>query len=996
MSLPIFGAQAAVSILNRVFTNSSPANAVFANQVTNATASLAAGANSTDVLSYTAFAKSFGTAYATQTPAALSTLMLSNMGLLPNAALQTALADYITAAGVANVGIVALQLSNILSAIPTTDVNYGAAARAWDAEVTSAFTYSSNTANTTQQSGDVVQPPANQGQTFTLTTGEDSGASFTGTSGNDSFNASVVLDGAGAAKDTLNAFDSLNGGAGTDTLSATINGGAVVAPFMTNIENVTVRLTSAGSGIDLTNASGVTNLTFNASSNAGGTNVVAAATGVSITNQKTDVTADKSTATTLALNFDAAGVVSTTAPTVVTLDLGKTTASKATTMNITTNNSNVKVDSTSADIATTVTVAATGANTLNLVDVAGTATSLSVTGAGTVDMSGTAFTKVATVTGADGGLKLDMTGNSATALSVTTGAGVDTLTATGANLTTLNSGAGNDVVTITSALGATSTVTLGDGDDSVTLNAAPTAGATIAGGAGKDTIGLTKADFGTVSAFSATNLAKISGFEVLSITDALANGATYDASKITDATGFTAAAGVVGAGAATVSNLAANATVTIAGANTATVESDTIVKGAASNAGATKWEAGDVVTITVAGTAVTYTVLAADVAADDTVLFTSIKAALDANATVAAAVSVAVTDKNTLTLTGKHPGTNFTLTAGITDKVGGTAGTDTLTVTETAPIAAGSLSATMKTDTAADVMTLVLNNNYTENNDATATVTNLTNTVTTANVETLNVTSSGKGSVTFTGLAGNKADGVNNTLALTNDQLVTLNVTGTQAFTFNTANSQTKLATIDASALTAGATISAAATTTATNAAITMKGSATAANTLTGSSNADTIIGGSKNDTITGGGKGDTLTGNGGNDKFVFAAGDSVIGTGTFDTITDFLANTYGQGANGAVTVAGATTDSTKINGDVLQIAKTGTGAGGILFSVLSNAADASTYLATNKAANTVVAALDSSTGALYIDNVGADGVADLYIKLTGVTSLDAAAFVLV
>jgi S-layer protein len=74
----------------------------------------------------------------------------------------------------------------------------------------------------------------------------------------------------------------------------------------------------------------------------------------------------------------------------------------------------------------------------------------------------------------------------------------------------------------------------------------------------------------------------------------------------------------------------------------------------------------------------------------------------------------------------------------------------------------------------------------------------------------------------------------------------------------------------------------------------------------------------------------------------------------------------------------------------------TGSGAGGIKVSVFSNAADATTYLANNKAANTAVAALDSTTGALYIDNVGADGVADLYVKLTGVTTIDAAAFVLV
>lgn len=265
------------------------------------------------------------------------------------------------------------------------------------------------------------------GSSFTLTTGEDSGTKFTGGAANDTFSAGVAQDGAGNLKNTLQNIDSLNGGDGVDTLEATLNDAAVVAPVLASIENVSVRLTNAAAGIDLTNATGVTNLKFNASTAAGGTNVLGSATGLSISNQKVDVTADKSTATTLALNFDKAGVVSTTAPTVVTLDLGKTAASKATTMNISVTDSNVKVDSTQADIATTVTVAATGANTLNLVDVAAVATSLSVTGTGSVDMSGTAFTKVATVTAADGGLKLDMTANTATALKVTTGAGADTL-----------------------------------------------------------------------------------------------------------------------------------------------------------------------------------------------------------------------------------------------------------------------------------------------------------------------------------------------------------------------------------------------------------------------------------------------------------------------------------------------------------------------------------------------------------------------------------------
>lgn len=244
------------------------------------------------------------------------------------------------------------------------------------------------------------------------------------------------------------------------------------------------------------------------------------------------------------------------------------------------------------------------------------------------------------------------------------------------------------------------------------------------------------------------------------------------------------------------------------------------------------------------------------------------------------------------------------------------------------------------------------------------------------------------------GAVGTVADGVNNTLALTADALTTLNVTGDQAFTFSTADTQTKLATIDASANTGGAVISAAATITATNAALTIKGSATASNSLTGSANADTIVGGAKADVITGGKGGDTLTGKGGNDKFMFAAGDSSIGTGKFDTITDFVANTKGAGVNGAVTAVGATgVAAADLTGDVLSFAKLATD-GKIIIDVLNSAADATTFLANNTGSGSFVAALDKSSSNLYVDNTN-DGVADFYIHLTGVTTIDAAAIVL-
>jgi len=129
MAQQVFGPAAVVSVLNRAFTNTSPSNAVFNNQV--------ATAGVTDA-SQLAFAKSFGASFATgKTAADLSALLMTNMGIT-NAALSAALTDYIAANGTQNVGIIAWQLSSILSNLES-DGTYGAAAQAWNAEVTDAY-----------------------------------------------------------------------------------------------------------------------------------------------------------------------------------------------------------------------------------------------------------------------------------------------------------------------------------------------------------------------------------------------------------------------------------------------------------------------------------------------------------------------------------------------------------------------------------------------------------------------------------------------------------------------------------------------------------------------------------------------------------------------------------------------------------------------------------------------------------------------------------------
>lgn len=121
---------------------------------------------------------------------------------------------------------------------------------------------------------------ANLPQTFTLTTGVDSGAAFTGGSGNDTFNSAIGGDGTAANGTTLNPGDNLNGGAGIDTLNIAIAGTNTAAQTtaaitLNGIERVMVSNFEIAddkiSTIDLGIATGVTTVGLSASSASGDT-----------------------------------------------------------------------------------------------------------------------------------------------------------------------------------------------------------------------------------------------------------------------------------------------------------------------------------------------------------------------------------------------------------------------------------------------------------------------------------------------------------------------------------------------------------------------------------------------------------------------------------------------------------------------------------------------------------------------------------------------------
>jgi S-layer protein len=717
----------------------------------------------------------------------------------------------------------------------------------------------------------------NVGSTFNLTNGTDA---FTGTAGNDTFVAgpTVVINpatGASTVVDSLQVVDTLAGGNGNDTLAVTIgNATTNVTPALSSIETVKATFTAAGT-LNLSNATGTTSVIVNGSTAASTVAGVGAIANLTVSNiAAAAVNFDGQTATTLNLTTDTVGATSQ-----VAVDLGATVASKATTINLTTTNSDVEIkDTTGANVVTSVSINATGENNVKLTDGLAIAT-LAVTGAGSVDLSDVNLVKVATLTVGDGGVTFANGTSTATTFSATTGAGVDKLTVLGANVKAISTGAGNDVVAVTNALAATSTIDLGAGDDTLNLAAAPAAGATLTGGAGKDTLGLTVANYNSVAAYAAADLAKITGFEILSVTDAaIVDGTTVDLSKIAGLTGFQSA-GVAAGKAAIVTGVGA--------------ASDIILNG----------------------------------------------------------------DLHTNT---------------------------------------GALTVTLKDATgASDVLNLTINTLITQNADTTVDTTTATVTTTISGVETLNVKSTGTPSIDVASTA--KADIASNTLTLTDTALVTLNVTGDQALSFTSAAGMTKLATIDATANTAGVSINAsAAATDGTAAALTIKGSLTAANVLVGSGNNDIITGGAKGDVITGGAGADQLNGGAGNDTFKYlAATDSTLVK--LDVITGFAANTYGNGvdasavANGSAGTGAGT--AAKWTGDVLDFSAA-SALTTVVVGVYTNASDAQVFLQNNNGSTNVGAALDSTTGKLYID-LDANGTVDSVIQLTGVTTLTAAAFVL-
>jgi hypothetical protein len=342
-----------------------------------------------------------------------------------------------------------------------------------------------------------VQTATTSGKTYTLTTAVNA---VTGTDGADSFSGS---------DSTLTVGDTIDGGAGTDTLSVAVNltADTAIAGFTTtNVENLTVSLTDG-------------------------------------------VAADADTLTVNALNSSAskvtvAGLGSTTAEDTVTfnnLAAGTTVAmTNATDLNVTANYVTAATSGTAdsvsialagvgstADNDTTLTIGS-GFETFNISSTGSASTLDGLTGsAKTWNITGDANLTLRAAQALDATLDVIDASAFTGKLSFATANDTSTPDATVSSVDvldlTITGGSGNDTIVTANAADNEISIDGGAGDDNVTIVATPanasstSAGDTLKGGAGTDTL---TADVDLVDGSAVTTASPItgvSGFEVLAL-----------------------------------------------------------------------------------------------------------------------------------------------------------------------------------------------------------------------------------------------------------------------------------------------------------------------------------------------------------------------------------------------------------------------------------------------------------------------------------------------
>jgi len=477
--------------------------------------------------------------YGSVPTASVATVVATNLGLSGQAATDGA--AYITAilnqTAPASRGTAIQGILNLFAGL-TADKTYGAAATAWNAKVEAA---TSNTSDADTTFGASV----GLGKTFTLTTNTDN---WVGSAANDTFSAPLADNG---ATNTILSSDSIDGGAGVDTLNATLSGvtNTLLMNNVTNVEklNFTINSPAAGAGANTVNFLGATPYTDIAvtSVNANALNLL------NLGKIPASVSINQTVAATDTIDFDAAALAGAADNLVINLPGS--------------NAGSITVSDDGSNPLETITINSTGA--------ANTVTTLTTTALGATKLvvKGDADLTITTVTDTNATLKTYDASALPSTAKLTIGG-----TAMIANAT-VTGGAGNDSITVSTVAGNDS-LSGGAGNDTFTFGANLTTLDTVVGGDGTDTVSTAVAAVAGLTA--GTAYTTISGVETLTISDATAANTvttkfiSSDINRVnlTTATGANNGTLALSSGAQTVAVTAAAAT--LAAGQTMTITSD--------------------------------------------------------------------------------------------------------------------------------------------------------------------------------------------------------------------------------------------------------------------------------------------------------------------------------------------------------------------------------------------------------------------------------------
>lgn len=771
---------------------------------------------------------------------------------------------------------------------------------------------------------------------------------FTGTSGNDSFSGPL---------DSLTVLDSIDGGAGNDTLTVSTTGTSLpTGVSVTNVETVNVSTTGTGYTLNASGFTGLKSLTTTVAGNGAATNVTAPATATSLViSGATDTAAAGLADVTVIGGGGNLSVTASTAAAANGINVGQTAVANAYSSISTTGGDIVQIRDRSG------TAAATG-STLKTVTItnAGGNQTITANGLTTLNLSGlVGATTVGdtTITAAAGtrALTLNLNGIDVDGDGVVTTGTLTTTDATATSVAITNSGSAT--YDAAGDFAAATAVTV-DASAALTLDVLTAGVATTVGISGTAPITITTDTFDAAVVITSTNSAGVT------LSQALTTGQQF--------------VGTSSSGNDVIEIGATTKAITTGAGNDSIISTGTVGTGGSVDAG----DGIDNITLTSAQAE----------AADNSSTF-----------------NAKFKNFETLTISDALSATADIDLAGINavSKVVLAAGGDATTAILRSFVDNG----TLELDANATGVTALVNG-------ALFSASNIINvqlsktggaltagTITTTGVETVNI------AVADVLEAGSDTAAVVHTIILVDPQATTLKVTGNNGLTLtNTGN--TAVTSFDASGVVANGALD-----TAGNLAVTF----TSANTtstatvkiiggagndvLTGVGALDSISGGAGADTITGGAGADTLTGGAGADVFRYNTIATTTGAAgvNVDRITDFVAGTDKINfARGALALTGVTTDGT---GDAVAtmaaVVADATTVASIsdVYSALAayNTLTASAALGTATVAQVYTFANGAAAGTYLVVNdtsAGFQAATDVVINITGLSgTLSAADF---